>query len=161
MAGRLRTVGAALGRSARRDHRKALALLPRSGRCGGCTAWDTAARRTLELLLAGLADRPTAQRYQAAHGLCLHHVLTLGDGLSAPLPAEVLQARLGVLAWELAEVQRKHAWAVRYEPAGTEAAAWWRAAALLDGRVFCGGPAMPLPASQAPHQATQDDPRSA
>jgi len=66
-----------------------------------------------------------------------------------------------VLAWELGEAQHKRAWSVRYEPAGTEAVAWWRAAALLDGRVFCGGPAMPLPASRTLHKVIRDDPGSA
>jgi hypothetical protein len=45
---------------------------------------------------------------------------------------------------ELAEADRKQAWALRYQPTGPEADAWLRAAAIVDGRVFLGGPARSL-----------------
>jgi hypothetical protein len=67
----------------------------------------------------------------------------LPDGRAAPVRG-VLLARLDVLAWELAEADRKQAWALRYQPSGPEATAWLRATALVDGGVFLGGPASRL-----------------
>jgi hypothetical protein len=65
------------------------------------------------------------------------------DARAAPARA-VLLGRLDVLGWELAEADRKQAWALRYQPTGPEADAWLRAAAIVDGRVFLGGPARSL-----------------
>jgi hypothetical protein len=109
--------------------------------CRVCHAVAQDNRRAADLLLAALRDHPTARRYQAAHGLCVRHVLELlPDGRAAPVRG-VLLARLDVLAWELAEADRKQAWALRYQPSGPEATAWLRATALVDGGVFLGGPA--------------------
>jgi hypothetical protein len=49
-----------------------------------------------------------------------------------------------VLRWELAEADRKQAWALRYQAIGPETSAWLRAAAMVDGGVFLGGPASRL-----------------
>jgi hypothetical protein len=93
------------------------------------------------LLLTAFRDDPTARRYQASHGLCARHLLDLlADARAAPARA-VLLGRLDVLAWELAEADRKQAWALRYQPAGPETGAWLRAAAMVDGAMFLGGPA--------------------
>jgi len=48
--------------------------------------------------------------------------------------------RADALIAELAEAFRKNTWGHRHEAAGTEATAWRRAAAYLDGGVFCGSP---------------------
>ncbi|HZD37279.1 MAG TPA: hypothetical protein VE664_01435, partial [Actinomycetes bacterium] len=112
--------------------------------CRVCHAVAEDARSAAGLLLAALGDGPTARRYQASHGLCVRHVLDLwADARAAPARA-VLLGRLDVLGWELAEADRKQAWALRYQPTGPEADAWLRAAAIVDGRVFLGGPARSL-----------------
>ncbi len=43
--------------------------------------------------------------------------------------------------YRAAEAFRKGTWANRQEARGREMTAWRRAAAFLDGGVFCGGPA--------------------
>lgn len=135
-------VGAFLG-SRRRAREAALAGLPPPW-CRVCHAVGEDARSAAGLLLAALGDGPTARRYQASHGLCVRHVLDLqADPRAAPARA-VLLARLDVLGWELVEAERKQAWALRYQPTGPEAGAWLRAAAMVDGRVFLGGPARSL-----------------
>jgi len=138
---------------ARRPHRdrdrqhRALGLPPQPYPCTACQAAQRGERRALERLRAALEDRETAGRYQLTHGLCVHHVLAMpavtADGRLALL-RQVLRARLGVLAWELAELDEKRAWSLRYDSVRTEAGAWLRALALLDGRIFGGGPAIPL-----------------
>jgi hypothetical protein len=77
-----------------------------------------------------------------------HLLDLLADARAAPGYA-VLLARLDVLRWELAEADRKRAWALRYQPAGPETSAWLRAAAMVDGAVFLGGPASRLGDSQS------------
>jgi len=43
-----------------------------------------------------------------------------------------------MLIAELTEAFRKNTWAYRHEARGPEMTAWRRAAAFLDGSVFCG-----------------------
>jgi hypothetical protein len=43
------------------------------------------------------------------------------------------RVRLEVLAWELAEFDRKYNWSVRYENKGLEQSAWERAVAQYSG----------------------------
>ncbi len=45
-----------------------------------------------------------------------------------------------MLIAELTEAFSKNTWAHRYETRGPEMTAWRRAAAFLDGGVFCGCP---------------------
>jgi hypothetical protein len=52
----------------------------------------------------------------------------------------------GLLIAELSEAFFKNTWAHRHDPRGPEMTAWRRTAAFLDGRVFCGGPPVNLPA---------------
>jgi len=137
------------GRGRDRDRRDAFGLRPQPYACAACQAYQRGERRALALLLAALGDREVAARYEVAHGLCVRHALAQpgpeADGRAA-LPRrvvrEVVRARLDVLAWELAELDEKRAWSLRYDPARTEADAWLRALALLDGRIFGGGPAV-------------------
>lgn len=110
-------------------------------RCGACRAEETAQERALTLLEAALQDPPTTRLYEASHGLCVRHVLARRNA-SSTLPARICAARLGVLLWELEEASRKSDWLVRYEPHGSEAVAWRRAMAQIDGRVFLGNPAV-------------------
>jgi hypothetical protein len=144
---RARSAVAALLESRRRAREAALAGLQMPW-CRLCHAVAEDTRRAAELLLAALGDDPTARRYQVSHGLCVRHLLDLlADPRAAPARA-VLLARLDVLRWELAEADRKQAWALRYQPTGPEASAWLRAAAMVDGGVFLGGPASRLERSQ-------------
>jgi hypothetical protein len=94
------------------------------------------------LFLAALAIRPFAEQYHAGVGLCVRHLRTAGPRAdkAGPLLREVATARLGLLAVELTEAARKSGWLARHEPKGPETTAWIRAAALLDGRAFIGGP---------------------
>jgi hypothetical protein len=144
---RARSAVAAFLESRRGARGAALAGLQRPW-CHVCHAVAGDTRSVAGLLLAALGDAPTARRYQASHGLCVRHVLDLlADARATPARA-VLLARLDVLGWELAEADRKLAWALRYQPIGPEAGAWLRAAAMVDGRVFLGGPARGLDWSQ-------------
>jgi hypothetical protein len=90
--------------------------------CGACRAERTAADRTAALLGAISEDVPLATRYEASHGLCVHHVLTFPPEGNA-FPRRVCRARLKLLAWELAEAGRKLDWFVRYESRGDESTA--------------------------------------
>jgi hypothetical protein len=56
----------------------------------------------------------------------------------------VAARRTDSLLAELGEAFRKRTWAHRHEPRGVEMTAWQRAAALIDGRVYGGGPPVPL-----------------
>ena len=112
--------------------------------CPVCRARDTAELRQLQLLDAALALPSVRSRYESSHGLCVHHALRLSDGPSAPIVRRVVSGRLGVLAWEVAEIRRKYVWASRYELAGPEQDAWLRAFAQIDGRVLSGGPPPPI-----------------
>lgn len=79
-------------------------------------------------------------------GLCLRHVLTLrrSDSLGAAPLVLTAAGRTDSVLRELEEAFRKQSWAHRDEPRGREMTAWQRAAALVDGRVYGGGPPVPL-----------------
>jgi len=106
--------------------------------CGACHAGRTASQRMTELLLAGLQDRSVARLFESTHGLCVRHVLALPEE-GRPAARDLCRARLGLLAWELREADRKLDWLVRYEGRGREQSAWSRAMAQIDGEVFLGG----------------------
>jgi hypothetical protein len=77
--------------------------------------------------------------------VCLRHVLSL----SPQDPRRAAAARMAArrtesVLRELDEAFGKRAWDRRHEPRGAEMTAWRRAAALIDGRVYGGGPAGPL-----------------
>ncbi len=109
--------------------------------CPACHARREIERRRLELILASLPLAEVRERYERSHGLCVQHVLQVKEKKSSRLFLAHLDARLGVLAWEVDETRRKYAWACRHEPPGPEADAWTRALVQLDGQVFEGGPA--------------------
>ena len=74
--------------------------------------------------------------------LCLRHVLALrrSDPPGAAPLVFMAARRTDSLLRELEEAFRKQTWAHRDEPRGREMTAWQRAAALVDGRVYGGGP---------------------
>jgi hypothetical protein len=100
---------------------------------------------------ACLAVGPAAWAPDARHAvsrpaqppaLCLRHVLALRrcDPSGAAPFVPMAARRTGSVLQELEEAFRKQAWAHRDEPRGREMTAWQRAAVLVDGRVYCGGP---------------------
>jgi hypothetical protein len=106
--------------------------------CPACQATDAAAGRMLEAILGTLAA--------PAPALCLRHVISLRqrDLRGAEAAVRVAARRAEAILRELEDAFRKRAWAHRHEPRGREMTAWRRAAALIDGRVYGGGPAGPL-----------------
>lgn len=110
--------------------------------CAACHARRQSERTCLELVLASLPLTDVRERYDRTHGLCVRHALQAKDEKSSRVFVAHLDARLGVLAWEVDETRRKYAWACRHEPAGPEGDAWARALVQLDGEVFEGGPAV-------------------
>ncbi len=106
--------------------------------CIACDARSLAASRALTELSGtlrtspGLSGQPTA--------LCVRHVLNLrrvsprAGQLAASTAGEVAEQ----LRAELAEAFSKNTAARRDEPKGPEATAWRRAAAFMDGSIYCG-----------------------
>jgi len=123
-----------------RAAREALSPRLRSRPCSACAAVEIAEDGSARLLFVALADPPTARAYEDSHGVCLRHLLRLPEGKTTDLVRSIARARLDLLAWELEEASRKSSWHARHEPKAAEATAWLRAASLLDGRVFLGGP---------------------
>lgn len=109
--------------------------------CPACNARDGIEQAQLELVTAALALPGVRDLYERSHGLCATHALRVPDGQAARLARRHVDARLGMLAWEVHETARKYAWAFRHEAKGPEQDAWLRALAQIDGRVFEGGPA--------------------
>jgi hypothetical protein len=98
--------------------------------CPACEAARAAAARTLVALSDSLLQN-----------LCLRHMMSLGSHDPRRRAAGQKAAyRTASVARELEEAFGKRAWARRHEPRGDEMTAWRRAAALIDGRVYGGGP---------------------
>ena len=109
--------------------------------CAVCLRSQTAARQVLGELRGPLrASRPDPG---LSAPLCARHVLALraADPSAGRVAAHGAAARADRLIAELSEAFRKSTWANRQETRGREMTAWRRAAAFLDGGVFCGGPA--------------------
>lgn len=107
--------------------------------CPACRAASTAETRLPQAVpAAGEPARPPR--------LCLRHVMSLRrrDPRSAGAFVRVAERRTESVLADLEEAFRKRAWANRHEPRGREMSAWQRAAALVDGRVYGGGPPGPL-----------------
>lgn len=107
--------------------------------CAVCLRSRTAAREVLGELRGPL---PAARPDPGLPGpLCARHVLDLraADPAAGRVAARSAVARADKLIAELNEAFRKNTWANRQEPHGPEMTAWRRAAAFLDGAVFCGG----------------------
>ena len=109
--------------------------------CAVCLRSRTVARQVLGELRGPLrASRPDPG---LPAPLCARHVLALRatDPSAGRVAAHGAAARADRLIAELSEAFRKGTWANRQEARGREMTAWRRAAAFLDGGVFCGGPA--------------------
>jgi len=111
--------------------------LLRTHPCPACRCAETAADRTCDLLARGLEDAGTRSVYCERSGVCFQHLpLALEFTASLDVRRMLLHSqriRLEVLAWELAEFDRKVNWSVRYENKGWEQTAWKRAVAQYSG----------------------------
>jgi hypothetical protein len=108
--------------------------------CPICRAGAAAAQRAADDLRVSLrASHPVPDR-QAP--LCVRHLLSLGafDPWAGQVTAAGAVEHAEGLIAELNEAFSKNTWARRHEPRGPEMTAWRRAAAFLDGGVFCGCP---------------------
>jgi hypothetical protein len=109
-----------------------------SGGCPVCLARRDAARRAVDDFRMSLrASHPVPYR-QAP--LCVRHMLGLRavDPWAGHVTAGGAVERAEMLIAELNEAFGKDTWARRHETRGPEMTAWRRAAAFLDGSVFCG-----------------------
>ncbi len=109
-------------------------------RCPACLAGQDAAQRAVDELRASLHASHPAPGYQAP--LCVRHLLGLqaADPWAGHVTARGAVQRAEMLLAELNEAFGKNTWARRHEARGPEMTAWRRAAAFLDGGVFCGCP---------------------
>ncbi|MCI2420635.1 hypothetical protein MOQ72_24595 [Saccharopolyspora sp. K220] len=105
-----------------------------SPRCAACAAGLLADSREQALLAAALEHRVVRDEWERGHGVCVDHVSDFAD----PLPRTVLRSRLRLLAWELAEAQRKTGWRTRNEPITAAETSWPRAIPLLCGGTYLG-----------------------
>jgi hypothetical protein len=110
------------------------------GGCPVCAEQAAAARRAVDDVRALLRATQPASDHQVP--LCVRHLLALraADPRAGNLTAASAVDHADLLIAELNEAFRKNTWAHRRETQGPEATAWRRAAAFLDGGVFCGGP---------------------
>jgi hypothetical protein len=114
--------------------------------CPVCRAGEEAARRAVDGVRVSLRVSRPGPGGQAT--LCVRHLLDLRavDRQAGHVAARGAVEQAGLLIAELSEAFFKNTWAHRHDPRGPEMTAWRRTAAFLDGRVFCGGPPVNLPA---------------
>jgi len=113
---------------------------PGLGVCPVCLAAEAAARRVADDLGATLRSaHPVPGRLVP---LCVRHLLGLraADPWASHVTASGAIERADGLLAELGQAFTNGTWAHRHQPRGPEMTAWRRAAAFLDGEVFCGGP---------------------
>ena len=110
----------------------------RPGACTVCGDSDHAAGRALDDLRNRTRAAPEGADGQVT--LCVGHLLSLraADPRAGQVTADRSVDHADLLIAELTEAFRKSTWAHRAETRGTEMTAWRRAAAFLDGGVFCG-----------------------
>jgi hypothetical protein len=112
--------------------------------CTICRARDYAAGRALDDVRSGLRAAPERADRQVLP--CVRHLLSLRpvDPWASQVAARRAVDDANLLVAELTEAFSKSTWAHRAETRGREMTAWKRAAAFLDGSVFCGsGPHEP------------------
>jgi hypothetical protein len=109
--------------------------------CPACGAAADAAQQVVADLRTSLRASHPVPDHQAP--LCVRHLLNLRaiDPRAGQLTARGAVASAEMLIAELNEAFSKNTWARRHEARGPEMTAWRRAAAFLDGGVFCGCPA--------------------
>lgn len=109
-------------------------------RCAACRAHSAAAQRALDEYSQTLRTHPAAQHRD--HTLCVRHVLSLrtADPRAARVITDTTIDLADSLLAELAAAFGNCASGQRDAHLGVESTAWRRAAAFLDGNVFCGSP---------------------
>lgn len=108
--------------------------------CPVCLAGQDAAQRAVDDLRTSLRASHRVPCGRAP--LCVRHLLGLRalDPWAGHVTARGAVERAEMLIAELNEAFGKSTWARRREIRGPEMTAWRRAAAFLDGNVFCGCP---------------------
>jgi len=108
--------------------------------CAVCRSAADAAQQAVGEVRAAMRAARAAPGCQVP--LCIRHLLGLraADPWAGRVAAPAAAARAGALIGELDEAFGKGTWARRHEAGGPEMTAWRRAAAFLDGNVFCGCP---------------------
>ncbi len=120
--------------------RKARRRPRRPADCTVCQARSHAVGRALDGFRENLRAAPQARDHRVT--LCVRHLLSLRtvDPWAGQMTALGAVEHADKLITELTEAFRKNTWAHRAEVRGPEMTAWRRAAAFLDGSVFCGCP---------------------
>ncbi len=134
-----RLVGGLL-RSERELVRQATDPVIHAKRCSACLVRDDAENRVVNLVLAATRSPIIALRYGEGHGLCLRHVPAIPDGTNRVLIRDEMAARIGLLVWQLREVERQRRWSARHEVLEDVRSVLSAGLALLDGRTFLGAP---------------------
>lgn len=113
---------------------------PRQEDCVVCGAMTMAAQHALAGFCHAMRASPLTRDQPV--GLCVRHLLALRsvDPRAGQMTASGAVELADSLSSELAEAFLKNTWEHRHQAKGPEATAWRRAAAFLDGRVFCGSP---------------------
>ena len=147
----------------RRSRRSRRFRLDGPASCLVCLAAEYAAQQALDDFRVLFRGSQPARGCPAP--LCVQHLLGLRalDRRAAEAAARGAAEHAGTLIAELDEAFGKGTWARRHESRGPEMTAWRRAAAFLDGGVFCGCPPLdppqdpPLdPPLDPPHDASAD-----
>jgi hypothetical protein len=109
-------------------------------RCPACLAAEDAELRVVDDLRHSLRTAGWAR--DSSVPLCVRHLLGLRarDPRAAHVLIPAAAGHAETLTAELDEAFGKNTWLRRHEARGPEMSAWRRAAAFLDGDVFCGGP---------------------
>ena len=108
--------------------------------CTVCLGTENAAQRALDDFRALLRASQPVPDHRAS--VCIRHLLRMraADPWAGQVTVRGAVEHADMLIAELNEAFRKNMWAHRRESRGLEMTAWRRAAAFLDGGVFCGCP---------------------
>ena len=114
--------------------------VPGPGACPVCLASEAAARQAVDDLGATLRSAHSVPGRLVP--LCVRHLLGLraADPWAGQVTASGAIKHADRLIAELDQAFANGTWAHRHQPRGQEMTAWRRAAAFLDGGVFCGCP---------------------
>ncbi len=109
--------------------------------CAACRAHEIAVRLALDDIRQGLRARPRASHAE----MCIRHVVYLRtiDPWAAQMTTRTAIDQADAAVAELADAFRMNAARHGQAAVGPQLTAWRRAAAVLDGRVFCGSPPYP------------------
>jgi hypothetical protein len=113
------------------------------GACPVCVDTAVAAERALDDLRRQLRAGRSVVRHPTP--LCVRHLLSLkaADPWAGQVAATGAIDRADLLIAELDQAFNNATWTHRHQARGPEMTAWRRAAAFLDGDVFCGCPPRP------------------